>query len=50
MATWIVGGALVLIVGVVIRKMLLDRRSGKHACACGGDCAHCHAACSAQPR
>lgn len=46
MATWIVGGALALIVGAIVWKLLHDRRSGKGVCACGGDCAHCRGACS----
>ena len=50
MATWIVGGALLLVVGAVVWKMIRDRKRGKGACACGGDCAHCHAACSSQPK
>ena len=50
MATWIVGGVLLLIVGAIIGKMVKDRKQGKGGCACGGDCAHCHAACSGQPR
>ncbi len=39
MATWIVGGALALVVAAVIVKMIRDRRSGKGSC--GGDCAKC---------
>ncbi len=50
MATWIVGGVLVLIVGAIVWKLVKDKKSGKSACACGGDCAHCHAACSSQPK
>ena len=46
MATWIVGGALVLIGGAIVWKMLRDKHSGKGGCACGGDCAHCHGSCS----
>ncbi len=48
MATWIVGGILLLIVIAILRKMLTDRRHGKSACGC--DCAHCHGGCSAQPK
>lgn len=50
MATWIVGGALLLMVGLILWKLVRDKRRGKGACACGGDCAHCRAACSAQPK
>lgn len=50
MATWIVGGILLLVVTAIVGKMIRDKRSGKTACACGGDCSQCHAACSSQPR
>lgn len=50
MATWIVGGILLLAVGAIVWKMIRDKRSGKTACACGGDCSQCHAACSSQPK
>ncbi|MDD3335922.1 MAG: FeoB-associated Cys-rich membrane protein [Eubacteriales bacterium] len=50
MATWIVGGVLVLIVGAIVWKMVKDRRQGKTACSCGGDCAHCHGSCSPNPK
>lgn len=39
MATWLIGGALVLIVSAVIWKMARDKRAGKGGC--GGDCSHC---------
>ena len=38
MATWIVGGVLLLIVGGIVWKMIRDKRAGK---GCGGDCSHC---------
>ena len=38
MATWIVGGVLLVIVGAVIWKMIKDKKSGNSACSCGGDC------------
>lgn len=50
MATWIVGGALLIIVGAIVMKLVKDRRRGKGTCACGGDCAHCRAACSSQSK
>lgn len=50
MATWIVGGILVLIVGAIVWKMARDKKQGKGGCSCGGDCAHCHASCSSQPK
>lgn len=41
MATAIVGGALVIIVGLVIFKMIRDKKNGKSGCSCGGDCERC---------
>ena len=45
MATWIIGGALVIIVGAVVWKMISDKRKGKHSCSCGCSCESCHGAC-----
>lgn len=45
MATWIIGGALVVIVGAVVWKMISDKRKGKHSCSCGCSCESCHGAC-----
>ena len=45
MATWIIGGALIVIVGAVIWKMVSDKRKGKHSCSCGCGCESCHGAC-----
>lgn len=39
MATWIVGGALALLVGAIVWKMIRDKRAGKGGCSCG--CDHC---------
>lgn len=39
MATAIVGGILAVIVGLIIWKLVKDKKSGKSSC--GGDCAHC---------
>ena len=50
MATWIIGGILLVIVGAIVWKMVKDKRQGKSSCACGGDCAHCHASCSPNPK
>ena len=41
MATWIVGGVLTLIVAAVVVKMIRDKRAGRGACSCGGDCGTC---------
>ena len=38
MATAIVGGILTVIVGLIIWKMIKDKKSGNSCC---GDCAHC---------
>ena len=46
MATWIIGGALVVIVGAVVWKMISDKRKGKHSCSCGCGCESCHGACT----
>lgn len=40
MATWIIGGALALIVAAIAWKLIRDKREGKSSCSCGGDC-HC---------
>lgn len=50
MATWIVGIVLALIVGAIIWKMARDKKQGKGACGCSGDCAHCRGSCSSQPK
>ena len=39
MASWIVGGVVLLIVVGVIWKMVSDKKHGKGGC--GGNCAHC---------
>ena len=46
MATWIIGGVLIVIVGAVIWKMVSDKRKGKHSCSCGCGCEGCHGACN----
>ena len=38
MGTWIVGAVLVVIVGLIVRSMIKDKKNGK---GCGGDCGHC---------
>ena len=42
MATAIVGGVLLLVVGTVVYSMIRDRKKGKSACSCGGDYSHCN--------
>ena len=39
MGTVIVGGVLAVIVGLLIWKLIKDKKAGKSSC--GGDCAHC---------
>ena len=39
MATWIVGGALAIIVGAIVFKMVRDKRNGKGGCSC--NCGGC---------
>ena len=46
MATWIIGGVLVVIVGAVVWKMISDKRKGKHSCSCGCGGEGCHGACN----
>ena len=41
MATWLVGGVLVLILAAIARKMIKDKKAGKGSCSCGGDCSQC---------
>lgn len=45
MATWIVGGVLLLIVGAIVWKMVKDKKAGKGSCSCGCDCASCSGNC-----
>ena len=49
MATAIVGGILAIIVGLVVYKMVKDKKNGKSVGGCGGDCAHCKAHCHELP-
>ncbi len=44
MGTWIVGIALAVVVGLVIRSMIRDKKKGK-SIQCGGDCSHCGGSC-----
>ena len=44
MGTWIVGIALAVVVGLVIRSMIRDKKKGK-SIQCGGDCRHCGGGC-----
>ena len=46
MATWLVGCALAVLIGAIVCRMIINRKNRKGTCACGGDCAHCGAACS----
>ncbi len=44
MGTFIVGAALVLGVGMIIRNMIRDKKQGK-SIQCGGECKHCGGHC-----
>ena len=39
MGTFVVGAIVVLIVGLIVRGIVKDKKSGKSSC--GGDCSHC---------
>ena len=39
MATWIVGGVVLLAVAAAIWKLVSDKKAGKSCC--GGDCSKC---------
>ena len=39
MGTLIVGGILLLVVVLIVRGIIRDKKSVKHSC--GGDCSHC---------
>lgn len=45
MGTFVVGAILVVIVALIIRSMIKDKKAGK-SLSCGGDCkkcgGHCH--------
>lgn len=44
MGTFIVGLLLVVVVGLVIRSMVRDKKNGK-SIQCGGDCKYCGGHC-----
>lgn len=44
MGTIIVGAVLLLIVGLAVRSMVRDKKSGK-SLQCGGDCKNCGGHC-----
>ena len=39
--TFAVSTVLVIIVGLIIYKMIKDKKSGKSSCSCGGSCSGC---------
>ena len=41
MATWIVGGVVLLCTATAVWKIVSDRRKGKGGCSCGCDCSKC---------
>lgn len=48
MATWIVGGIVLLAVGGIVWKMIADKRQGKHSCS--GNCQSCHTGCASHTK
>ena len=44
MGTIVAGGIVIGIVGLAVRSMVRDKKSGK-SIQCGGDCANCHGHC-----
>lgn len=44
MGTFIIGAAVIGIIGLAVRSMLRDRKNGKSV-QCGGDCKHCGGHC-----
>ena len=47
LASLIVGFVLLLIVCLIVRRLILDRKAGKHIC--GGSCGSCGGGCSVCP-
>lgn len=45
MGTFITGLAVVIIVGLIVRNMINDKKQGK-SIQCGGDCKHCGGHCN----
>lgn len=45
MGTFLVGGILVVIVALIIRGMIRDKKNGK-SIQCGGDCRYCGGHCA----
>lgn len=44
MGTFIVGAIVCIVIGLVIRSMVRDKKNGK-SIQCGGDCKHCGGHC-----
>ncbi len=44
MATWIVGGVLLMIVSLIVWKMIRDKKENKGGCSCG--CDKCSGSCN----
>lgn len=44
MGTVIVGGILLVVVGLIVRSMIKDKKNGK-SLQCGGDCKNCCSHC-----
>lgn len=45
LGTLIVLAVLLIVVGLIVRKMIVDKRSGRSTCSCGGSCGSCGGNC-----
>ena len=45
MGTFVVGAILVIVVSLIVRSMIHDKKNGK-SLQCGGDCKNCGGHCS----
>lgn len=49
MGTVITAAVLAVIVGLVVFKIVKDKKAGKGSCSCGGSCGSCPGACHCHP-
>lgn len=45
MGTFLVGVLLLVVIGVIVKNMIKNKKAGKSV-VCGGDCKHCGGHCS----
>ncbi len=50
MGTVIVAVIVAALVGLVVYKMIKDKKAGKGSCSCGGGCGSCPNACHCHPQ